>query len=308
MHSRLSDSSRIFGALFILVSLTLLTEANRAWATEAGERVAVVGKKAITEKEISCRVQIEKAYGNEGATEEAALISVINDAIEHEIATIYGVTITRDEIGSFKRYVDENTKAPEILEKVKLAFGDDQASYERIYLAPKIMNWKLRSFYSRNPEFHRRARLLIEKAYGLVSSGKRFQDAANECGLKSSTFDIGGQGEAVAKELKGYLAQNNNSAKDPLVPILERLSPDEIYRNIVEDDSAYRIIRLSGRSGNTFAVEEITARKQPFDEWQKDEAAKLKIEIVDLDLKNKIKSRYPDIWWIKQSLKYTQQH
>lgn len=304
----MNGKSSIIGLVLFGLMLASLTETTRIGATEAGEKVAVVGKTAITEKEISYKVQIEKAYGNQGATEEAALISLVNNAIEYEMATVYGVAITREEIGSFKRYVDENTKAPEILEKVKLAFGDDQSSYERIYLAPKIMNWKLRSIYSRNPEFHRRARLLIEKAYGLVSSGKRFQDTAKECGLQSSTFDIGNQGEAVAKELKGYMAQNNTPAKDPLVPILEGLSPGEIYRNIVEDDSAYKIIRLSGRSGNTFSVEEITARKQPFDEWLKDEAAKLKIEIIDLDLKNKIKSSYPDIWWVKQFLKYTQRH
>ena len=308
MTLRVSDSDRIFGALLIIISLTSLAEANRTGATETGEKVAVVGKTEITEKEISYRVRIEKAYGNEGATEEAALISLVNDAIEYEIATIYGATIAQEEIGSFKRYVDKNTKAPEILEKVKLAFGNDHASYEKIYLVPKIMNWKLRSFYARNPDIHKSVMLLIEKAYALVSSGRSFQQAAGECGLQSSTFDIGDKEGKLAKEFEGYIIQNNTAAKDPLVPILESLSPGEISRNIVEDDSAYRIIKLRARNGNTFSVEEITAFKRPFDEWLKEEAAKLTIEVIVPDLKSKIRSRYPDLWWVKQYLKDPQRH
>ena len=291
-------SSRSFSVLFILVLLTFLAEAGRA--EEGGKSVGLVGKTAIKEKDNSYKLQVEKAYGNEGATREAALISLINDTIEHEIATTYGITITAEEIDSFKRYVDENTKAPEILEKVRLAFRDDQASYERIYLAPKIMNWKLRSFYSRNPEFHRSAMLLIEKAYGLVSSGKRFQDAAEECGLQSSTFDIGDQGGAVAKELQGYIVQNNTPAKVPLLPILESLTPGEIYRNIVEDDNSYRVIRLINRDGNKYSVEAITVNKQPFEEWLRKEAAKIEIEIIDPELKIAIKTKYPDLWWVKE--------
>ena len=149
---------RIANILFVVIFLLLLTELGWTGTTEAGKRVAFVGKTAITEKEVSYKVRIEKAYGNKGATAEASLISLVNDAIEYEVAAFYGVTITRQEIDSFKRYVDEHTKALEILEKVKLVFGDDSSSYDRIYLAPKIMNWKLRDFHSRSPEI----RMLID--------------------------------------------------------------------------------------------------------------------------------------------------
>jgi len=274
---------RIFSALLILITAFL---AGAGMSGEVARKIAFVGKTTITEKEIFYKIQVEKAYGNEGATREAALISLVNDAIEHEIAKIYGVTITREEINSFKRYVNEQTKAPEILQKVKLLFGNDLSSYERIYLAPKIMNSKLHDFYSRSPEIHKKERGLIELAYSLVVAGRGFEEAAQECGMEFSAFKI---------EAKGTFFH-----PDPLIPILETLFPGDIYRNIVEDDYRYRVIRLIERSGGTYSVEAIAINKQPFDEWFREEAAKIEIEIIDPDLRENIKAKYPGIWWVKK--------
>lgn len=293
---------RIVNTLFLVIFLLSLTELGWTGTTETGKGVAAVGKTVITEKEISYKVQIEKAYGNEGATRDVGLISLVNDTIEYEVATFYGITITRDEIDSFKQYVDEHTKAPEILEKVKRLFGDDWSSYERIYLAPKIINWKLHDFYSRSAEIHKKERDLIEKAYGLVVAGKRFQEAAQEWGMEFSAIHVEEKGTSLHPELHRYIPRNSTPLKDPLIPLLENLIPGEIYRNIVEDDYGYRILKLVGRSGETYSVEIITINKRPYDEWFREAEAKIEIDIADPDLKNNIKTKYPAIWWVKKLL------
>lgn len=279
-----SSNDKVLGVLFLLIFLTF--SGKVAMTGEVTKKVAFVGKTALTEKDVYYKIQIEKAYGNERTTREIALIALINDLIEHEIGAILGVTVTRNEIDSFKRHVDEQTKAPEILQKVKLTFGNDTSSYERIYLAPKIMNWKLHDFYSRSPEIHKKERSLIEQTYRLVVSGKGFQEAAEECGIDFSSITFG--------------EKRTSLQTDPLIPILDALFPGEIYRNIVEDDDRYRIIRLVERNGQTYSVEAITINKQPFDTWFRGEAAKIEIEIMDLDLKNIIKAKYPGIWWMKK--------
>lgn len=103
---------------------------------------------------------------------ETAFFSLVNDAIEYEVAAIRGVGVTAEEMNALKRHVDKQTKAAEILQKVKLLFRDDESSYERIYLSPKIVNRKLHDFYSGSPEIHKRERSLIERAHGLVVTGK----------------------------------------------------------------------------------------------------------------------------------------
>jgi len=56
----------------------------------------------------------------------AALISLINDPIEYERGAVQMVNVTRKEIHFFKRYVDEQTKTPEIHKKrnlIEKAYG-----------------------------------------------------------------------------------------------------------------------------------------------------------------------------------------
>ncbi len=297
MDWRISTTNKILRALLVLMAVF---SAEVVRAGEGDRDIARVGNSLISEREISYKVQIEKAYGNEGATGEAALISLINDTIENEIATNYGIIITREEIDAFKNYVDQQTKAPEILQKVKLIFGQDRPSYERIYLAPKVMNWKLRDFYSRSSAIHNKERALIEKAYGLVVAGKEFQEVAQECGMEFSAFHIEEKGRSPHADLRMDTALNHTPAKDPLIPILDRLFPGEISRNIIEDDYRYRIIRLIERGTRGYAVETITIKKRPFDEWFRREAAKIDIEIIDRVMKKNIKTKYPDIWWVKK--------
>ena len=232
------------------------------------------------------------------AIKDVTLISLINDAIEFEVARIHGILVTQEEIKSFAKYADENTKAPEILQKVKTAFGDDTAAYERLFLAPKIINRKLRHFYNTNSEIHKPERKSIEKAYGVVSSGKSFQEAAEQLGLQFKTLETGTQDTSAPEGRKKDINGGGAPAGDPLIPILEKLSPGEICRNIVEDDYSYRVIRLKERSENKYLVETIAVYKRPFDEWFRKEAEKIKIEILDPELKKSLKAKYLAVWWV----------
>ncbi len=267
---------------------------------DSSEIMATVDSTIITDRDISYMIDIEKAYGNNEITQEAVIVSLINDAIEHKVARLYDVFISQGEIDSFKRHVDEHTKAPHVLQQVKLLFGDDSSSYNRIYLAPKITSWRLHDFYSASHEIHKRERELIERAYGLVVAGRGFRKAAEECGLRFSSFAVEDKETVQPLELGRYAVQNNPPVKGPLIPILESLTPGEIYRNIVEDDYGYRVIRLRERNSETYSVEAIAVNKEPFDEWFRKQATRVGIEILDQDLKDRIKAKYPDIWWLKK--------
>ena len=298
--SNLAKATGILSVLLLFLFMPFVTDAEGSERITEPGTVATVSKTVITMRDISYRIRTEEAYGNDRATVAVALVSLINDAFEREVALKHGVVITQDEIISFRNYVDENTKVPEILRKVKRAFGEDKSSYEKIYLAPKILNRKLRYFYSRNRELHMAERTLIEKAYGLVVSGKTFQEAAEGSGAKYSSFDIGDKEVTIPPELQKYIAQDEKGPQDPLVSILETLSQGEICNNIVEDDYGYRVVRLKGKDGNKYSVEAITVKKHPFDEWFKTQAAKIHIEIIDKELQREITSKYPNVWWVRK--------
>ncbi|MDA8106687.1 MAG: hypothetical protein M0Z71_15090 [Nitrospiraceae bacterium] len=284
--------------LLILLGLVSGVGADAAGLKAEGV-VAIVGKTSLYRIEIVCRKGIERAYGNTGTNNGAVLVALINDAIECEVSSLNGVTVSPAEISEFSRYVDENTKAPEILEEIKKVFGIYRVSYERLYLRPRMINRKLHAFYSRSTEIHKKERALIERAYRLVHGGMPFAKAAEKLGLKASVIEVEDKEHAVADALQKYMPKPEVGMKDPLIAILETLPAGELHRYIIESDADYRVIRLAGKKDKTYLVEAIAAAKRPFDDWFREQAGKIKISIRDPELLAGIKKTYPELWWMK---------
>ncbi len=277
-----------------------------------GGAVAEVGGAQISSADVSYRVAVEKAYGNATATEAAALVLLVNDALEREVARAAGVDATAEEIAALGRHADETSKAPEILAKVKRVFsgaddrgddrGDGRAAYERLYLAPKVVNRKLRAWYSRDAAIHGRERELIEKAFGLVSSGMALKQAAEECGLDFSAFEAGGSGGPLPSELERYFPRSAGGVKDPLESILDSLPVGAVYDRIVENDRSFRVVKLVERNGSEYKAEAIAAPKRPFDEWFSERAARIEVRITDAALARAVRETYPNVWWVRRRL------
>lgn len=264
--------------------------------------MAQVGRAEITGTDIARRLGVEKAYGNKTADRGTALASLIHDALESDVAAAHSVGPTKEEIATFRKYVDENSRSPELLAEVKKVFGEDGGSYERLYLAPRIVNRKLHYFYSRDPLLHKGERALIEKAYGLAASGKALKDVAAELGLEYRN-PKGEEKQDVPPALARHITAEEWRSNDPLVPIVEKLTDGQLYDNIIEDDLGYQVFRLleKGKGKERYFAEAAVARKRPFDEWFREEAAKIKIRILDPELKKKIKAAYANVWWVKQA-------
>jgi hypothetical protein len=259
--------------------------------------LAEVGGSLLTLQEVTYRAEIEKAYGETGADITAALVSMVNDLIEEEVAHAHGLSVTREEVASFSKHVDENTKASEILEKVKALFGQDVDAYERIYLRPRLMNRKIRYYYSRNPEIHAAQRAQIEKAFRLAASGRPLRAAAEECRLRHAAFEIE-DGSLNLPPLLSRYSREEEVLKNPLLPLIERLSEGELFKDIVEDDRTYRVIKLIAKKPGKYSLEAVVAEKEPFDRWLEAEARKLRIVIKDRSLKKTITEKYHDAWWM----------
>jgi hypothetical protein len=286
---------------FILLSILLLAVILlNPWIWQSPGILAEVGEVKISSTDLSYKMAVEKAYGNDAISEEAALVSLVNDAIEHEVAKIYGVTVTPEDVAGLSSHTEKTTKAPEILSSVKQVFGDDSAAYDRLFLEPRIVNDKLSSWYIHNADIHKSERNLIEKAYALTWSGKSFYEAARENGLSNSIIKYGEENGTIPPLLERYSLQDNKSQIDPIIPILETLSDGQIFRNIVEDDYGYRVIKLDHKNGSQYSVETITASKHPFSEWFLEDAANVHIKILDKEVKSKIISNYTRVWWVSK--------
>lgn len=286
----------------VILLILLIAGANgcRPGADGARRFLATVGQTQIRSADVSYRMAIEKVYGNETATDVVVLVALVNDTIEGEVGRMCGVTTTGDELATLSRHADETSKSPEILAGVKRVFRDDRTSYERLYLGPKIINRKLRSWYSRNADIHEHKRALIEKAYSLARSGKSLEEAAQACGLAFSANEYRKTNREMPALLKEYFPQDGEFPADPMISILEAMSEGEIYKNIVEDDYGYKVIRLVQKNGAQYKLETITAKKRPFGKWFQEQAAQVGIKILNAELEKKLASKYPNVWWVKK--------
>lgn len=287
---------------FLLIILLLYSSSCGYGGRVRPEMTAKVGGSCISGRDVLSRTAIEKAYGNETVTDAVGLVTLVNDAIEYEVGRICGVTATAKDLAALSRHADKTSKAPEILAKVKDACRGDEVAYQRLYLAPRVINRKLRAFHSRSSDIHEHEKTLIERAHALVRSGKSMKEAARVCGLPYSFTKSGENSEATPALLKQYFPQGDRNSANPLTSILENLSENEAYEKIVEDNLTYKVIRLLNKSGSKYNIEMITADKRSFDDWFREQAAQVEVAVLDKNLEKKIVEQYSNIWWVKRWL------
>jgi hypothetical protein len=266
---------------------------------------AVVGQAEILSRDLGYRLRVEQSYGNTSITDEAALVSLIQDALQFEVGRGVGAVATAEDIHALEKHAQENSRAPEILRKAREVFGDDISSYERLYLVPKITGPKLRSYYSRAPELHRTERAAIEKAYVRVVEGISLKQAAEEYGLEySPPMDRNGNAkeQSLPMALMPYVSPEKAKGKTPLEALVEKLSAGELYQGIVEDDTSYLIIKLVSAVNEKRLTESVVARKHPFEEWLREKADTIEIRIVDQTLADRVRLAFPQLWWVKKWL------
>jgi len=107
--------------------------------------VAQVGGAAITSEDVALRQATERAYGNLQVTTEAALVSLIQDALFEAVAREQGLAPSAEDVSALAAHAETESKSPQVLARVQAALGDE--AYDRLFLQPKVVNRKLHEFF-----------------------------------------------------------------------------------------------------------------------------------------------------------------
>lgn len=226
----------------------------------------------------------------------------IQEAMASEVARALGVDATTTECEGLAGYADSTSQAPQLLAKVKAVFGGDRAAYLLLYMAPKVVEQKLRGYFVHNRDLHRDQIRSIEAAMAearVTSAPLERLAARHKLEYTTSTLSeeetSGPQGLPVRLEFR----------MDPMLDLVRALNPGEMYGNIIENDEEFRIVRLvSHEATTTHSLESLVARKRPYDEWYLEQAAKVRIEIYDKTLADEVRRAYPSLaWWPQVTLK-----
>lgn len=273
---------------------------------DANVIVATVADRPITREDLIHTMQIEHSYGSK-LSESEALVIVMKDVIAHEVAHSVGVDITPAETPKHFPIVDENTsptldrKAQEVLPAEKQAFHVDQSSYAKLYVIPKMLDRKLRKFYSTTSDLHPNEREHIGQALQLAISGKSFGEAAKTTGLATTQYELTNREIELPVALLPNLPANRNlPQRDSLFTRLNKLAAGQILPDVVEDENGFRVMRLLSRNGATYRIETIEVAKPAFESWLKERARSLPIVINDEKLKNAVKLEHPNLDWVSR--------
>ena len=226
-----------------------------------------------------------------------AFLLLIQDALREEVARRFDLHVSPEEIDALSKHADETSRAPHILVGIKDVFGHDTESYRRIYLRPKVIEQKLNAFYSRNPDIHADPIAKIKAAWSDLVRTASMETAAKNHDLTYRELTLGDDQEKKQPDIP-YPVEFRN---DPVLEIAESMNEGEVFKNVVESDRDFMIIRLKQREGTKHILETIVAEKMPFDEWYRHEVGKLSIVIDDPDLFTKIRAAYPDVWWLQNA-------
>jgi len=270
--------------------------------------VAKVGERSVTREDIIHMIQIEKFYKSPPLSEADALFIVMQDAITQEIAHTVGIDVTPSETPIKSPFVDqftpagvEDKKAQGTLPLHEQPFHVDHGSYAQLYVVPKIIDRKLRRYYSTSSYLHRNERERINQALQLAISGKSFAEAANQAGLMTGRHELENRDIELPAALVPTVPDDKHlPKKDSIFDILNKLSPGEINPNIYSDEAGYHVLRLIARNGQKYTIETIDAVKPLYEDWLRERASTLQITISDEALKREVKRDYYSTDWVER--------
>jgi hypothetical protein len=277
-----------FGAILLLCATC---------SSQPGE-LATVGKSEISRQDMAYHAAVSSAYGNSDMKDSAALVSLVHLALEREVGRAHGVVVNVGELDSFSRYVDESSKAPDILVKVKAVFGSDTGAYRRLFLAPKVMSTKLREWFSRDPSVQAGQRKAIEKAWGEIHSGKGFEEAAKSSGLAFSEQKYEAGSKKAPDALQLFFPEGVASMTPAFRTELDKLEPGQLAETIIEDDYTFRIVRLVELNDAAYRTEEIVAKKLEFGPWYREQVVPVSVTVHDNMMLIDMCRLYSKLWWL----------
>jgi hypothetical protein len=257
-------------------------------------KVALIDSISIYKKELFLFYKVQKnCYNDENISKEEALAMLIRDKLEISVLKKkYNLEPEKSVLTQKAKWIDKNTRAPEILKCTKNTYFP---FYKKYYLEdivkPTLVNPKLHFSFSQDREIHKEEIAKIEEIMKKVKNNPEILKSFKEY-IKATTSKI--REEKI--EIGGY---SFDVPEDPFISkVLSKLKKGEVFPNIVEDDYFFKVVRLIDEDKENYYWDGVIIKKKNFDDWFKNYVIEnVKIKIIDEELKEKFKNRYPDLWW-----------
>lgn len=285
--------------LFVLsLALVLIIGAGYIYIASASKEVLRIGREVISRKELALKLAADNCYMDEKNYDEVpSLMSLINYNFEKEVLrSYYKASISRIDLEEKSEWVDQNTKAPDILACVKKAYGSETNFYIKNFIALAPVNQKLHDLFQNDPVIHK---VEFEKISEIKSRINK-ENFSKQEGYREVIVDSSANpGESKELDPKAPLIHSFLLEDQALEDKIKQMKPGEIWSDIIQEKYGYLIVRMLRRAGDKFTYGLVSVQKKSFDDWFRNYIKdNISVEFFDSEIEEKIREVYPDLWWL----------
>lgn len=267
------------------------------------QKVCDVGDISITDKDISLRKKVSEVYYPNSDKDYVALSQLINGYLSEEILKSLGHKIDDAILAAEAKRIDENTKAPEILKKIKAIYGSNKAAYIKtfiriVYAERALYNEVFLKSREIHREEHQKAEEILSKA---IKSPKLFKDIAKEKGLKTIRLKVSKE-DGIApygEEAKPKLntAGIGVEQAERLVNAVSTIKKGDVCPEVIEWLEGYQIIKYIKKEKDVYIIDSVSIPKRNYDDWFWEKSSMIPVRIYDNKLKDELLN---EVSWAKR--------
>ena len=272
MRGKEDNKKRLNRTVFIYITILLLFNSC------GKSPIAKVDGLPIYSEDIKDEKGIQNAYGANYSDEEILLLIFQKKLREYVALNKLGLKITPKMLEKEKERIDKETKAPEILRRVKEYFQGNEKHYLKKYIYPVLASRLLEKTFYFDTTIQREA---------YTSAQEKFKELKENPDMKIKDDSL-----YISLDLEEM--RNKYDKKFPFfLPFyqmdtltLKSLPIKGIYPEILEDKLGYYILRKLDKKAKKF--DGFFIRKRDFNKWYKGNIKDVKIEIFEPEMKKKV--------------------
>jgi hypothetical protein len=261
--------------------------------------VAKIGDYKITQKDRDYRDKIIRVYYPETA-ESYGLRQLVGSYTNAQVLKNNDQKLDDEILKKEEERINQNTRAPETLERIKQIFGDDVESYRKVFILPTYADRVIYfEYFMNNPEIHAPSLKAAQEFLAEANQNpSQFKTLAEKKAKRFTRFEISlhrgmvwektetdRPGPKGPKKIAPLPAEVSPEGKKWIDEVIRQLKPGQVHGQVIDKTEYWLVAKYvglkSGRLEPTHQFEAAILPKQDFGKWFEAEKAKIKFDLPD---------------------------
>jgi hypothetical protein len=205
------------------------------------------------------------------------------------------VLVTEEMLAEEAERVQETSRDPETLARIRAVFDDDETAYRRLVLQPILVNQLLYARFSLGHDIQAeplaRAREVLAAAQidptSILELAEKYGGEYRQLQVINGTLSTSEepQEDDIIPELAQYNLEYPDYDRQFVEQVVEGLEAGQLHPKVVEDRHNFMVVRLLSRDGEHALLESVVISKLSFDPWFQTQSQRIPLVVNDQALK-----------------------